>query len=39
MLLEFGAAASAVNNAGETALDIATKTNNEPLVKLLLAKS
>jgi ankyrin repeat protein len=38
MLLEFGAAADAVNNAGKTALDIAAETNNEPLVKLLLAK-
>jgi ankyrin repeat protein len=38
MLLEFGAAADAVNNAGKTALDIATETNNEPLVKLLLTK-
>jgi ankyrin repeat protein len=38
MLLEFGAAADAVNNAGKTALDIAAETGNEPLVKLLLAK-
>jgi ankyrin repeat protein len=38
MLLEFGAAAAAVNNAGKTALDIATEIGNEPLVKLLLAK-
>jgi ankyrin repeat protein len=38
MLLEFGAEAKAVNNAGKTALDIATEANNEPLVKLLLSK-
>jgi ankyrin repeat protein len=38
MLLDFGAAADAVNNAGKTALDIATENGNEPLVKLLLTK-
>jgi ankyrin repeat protein len=38
MLLKFGAGANAVNNAGKTALDIATEQNNEPLVKLLLGK-
>jgi len=38
MLLEFGADAKAVNNAGQTALDIATERNIEPLVKLLLSK-
>jgi ankyrin repeat protein len=38
MLLEFGAAPNAVNNDGKSALDIATETNNEPLVKLLLNK-
>ena len=38
MLLEFGADAKTVNNKGKTALDIATETDNEPLVKLLLTK-
>ena len=38
MLLAFGADASAVNNAKQTALDIATERDNEPLVKLLLSK-
>ncbi|MCL1810813.1 MAG: ankyrin repeat domain-containing protein [Methanomassiliicoccaceae archaeon] len=38
MLLEFGADAKAVNNAKQTALDIATEKDNEPLVKLLLGK-
>jgi ankyrin repeat protein len=38
MLLDFGADAKAVNNAKKTALDIATESNNEPLVKLLLSK-
>ena len=38
MLLEFGAVANVVNNAGQTALDIATENENEPLVKLLLGK-
>jgi ankyrin repeat protein len=38
MLLEFGADASVVNNAGKAALDIATEQDNEPLVKLLLSK-
>jgi ankyrin repeat protein len=38
MLLEFGALTGAVNNAGQTALDIAAAADNEPLVKLLLAK-
>ena len=38
MLLEFGADAKVVNNKGKTALDLATEADNEPLVKLLLAK-
>ena len=38
MLLDFGADASAVNNNGHSVLDLATAANNEPLVKLLLAK-
>jgi len=38
MLLEFGADANKINNAGKSALDIATEQNNEPLVKLLLGK-
>jgi ankyrin repeat protein len=38
MLLEFGADAKAVNNAKQTALDIAAGEDNEPLVKLLLSK-
>lgn len=38
MLLEFGADPRTTNNAGQTALDIATGKDNEPLVKLLLSK-
>jgi ankyrin repeat protein len=38
MLLEFGADAGAMNNAEQTALDIATGQNNSQLVKLLLSK-
>ena len=39
MLFEFGKVdVNAVNNAGESALDIATQTGNEPLVKWLLGK-
>lgn len=37
MLFDFGTPpVVAVNNAGETPLDVATRWNNEPLVKLLL---
>ncbi len=40
MLFDFGfEKADAVNNQGKTALEIATEKDNEPLVKLLLAKS
>ena len=39
MLLEFGKVdVNAVNNTGQSALDIATETGNEPLVKWLLGK-
>lgn len=39
LLFDFGdPLPAAVNNAGENALDIAVKNNNEPLVKLLLGK-
>lgn len=40
MLFEFGnPTPDAVNNAGKTALEIATDNNNEPLVKLILMNS
>jgi ankyrin repeat protein len=36
LLLDFGANASLVNNKGETIMDMAVATENEPLVKMLL---
>jgi ankyrin repeat protein len=38
ILLEFGTDPAAVNNAGKSALDIATENGNEALVKLLVSK-
>ena len=36
LLLDFGADPAAINNQGESPLDIATEDKNEALVKLLL---
>ncbi|MDR0873880.1 MAG: ankyrin repeat domain-containing protein [Prevotellaceae bacterium] len=38
LLLDFDADAAVANNKGETAMDMAVATENEPLVKLLLSK-
>jgi ankyrin repeat protein len=38
LLLDFDADAAIANNNGETIMDMAVATENEPLVKLLLSK-